>query len=177
MSLEINKGKDFIYIIPVVVLIIFLYLMAYKEGDLNKENVKKVIKESGVVETKEKVENKMEKNKIYKTDSGLSYEIIKLGNGPKPICNEERCDTVEVHYEGTLEDGTIFDSSYARGEKISFPLNQVIAGWTEGLQLMPVGSKFKFIIPPNLAYGDHALPGIPANSTLIFTVELFDIKN
>ena len=107
-----------------------------------------------------------------KTDSGLEYRVIRMGDGPKPSAT----DTVEVHYEGRLENGEVFDSSYARGEKISFPLNQVIAGWTEGLQLMPVGSEFEFRIPPELAYGDMALPGIPAGSTLIFKVELFDIK-
>ena len=118
-----------------------------------------------------------QKNMEYtKTDSGLEYKVIRMGDGPKPVCNAEKCDTVEVHYEGRLEDGTVFDSSYARGEKISFPLNQVIKGWTEGLQLMPVGSEFEFRIPADLAYGDMSLPGIPAGSTLIFKVELFDIK-
>jgi len=107
-----------------------------------------------------------------KTETGLEYKVIRMGDGEKP----EATDEVEVHYEGKLEDGTIFDSSYARNEKISFGLNQVISGWTEGLQLMPVGSEFEFKIPANLAYGEQALPGIPAGSTLIFKVELFGIK-
>ena len=111
-----------------------------------------------------------------KTESGLEYRIIKLGDGEKPVCNQERCDKVEVHYEGRLEDGTIFDSSYERGESIVFSLDQVIRGWTEGLQLMPVGSEFEFRIPSELAYGDMELPGIPAGSTLIFKVKLLDIK-
>ena len=105
------------------------------------------------------------------TASGLKYEIIKLGNGEKP----EATDKVEVHYHGTLEDGTVFDSSVDRGETITFGLNQVIKGWTEGLQLMPIGSKFKFIVPPELGYGDRSIGSIPPNSTLIFEVELFNI--
>ncbi len=86
----------------------------------------------------------------YETESGIKYEVIKLGTGEKP----EATDIVEVHYHGTFPDGKVFDSSVDRGEKISFGLNQVIAGWTEGLQLMPVGSKFKFEIPARLAYGE-----------------------
>ena len=106
------------------------------------------------------------------TASGLKYEIIKMGNGEKPSAT----DKVEVHYHGTLEDGTVFDSSVERGETITFGLNQVIKGWTEGLQLMPIGSKFKFTIPPELAYGDRNMGSIPPNSTLVFEVELFDIQ-
>jgi FKBP-type peptidyl-prolyl cis-trans isomerase len=84
---------------------------------------------------------------------------------------------VKVHYHGTLLNGTVFDSSVVRGEPISFPLNQVIAGWTEGLQLMKVGDKFKFEIPPNLAYGPASpSPAIPPNSTLVFEVELLGIE-
>jgi len=95
-------------------------------------------------------EIKLEEGKTYTTDSGLKYKVIKLGTGNKP---ESSSDTVEVHYHGTLENGEVFDSSVQRGEKISFKLNQVIPGWTEGLQLMPIGSKFEFTIPPELAYG------------------------
>ena len=108
------------------------------------------------------------------TGSGLKYQVLKRGSGavsPKPT------DTVKVHYHGTLLNGTVFDSSVERGEPISFPLNQVIPGWTEGLQLMKVGDKFKFEIPPNLAYGDASpSPKIPPNSTLVFEVELLDIE-
>ncbi|PID83644.1 hypothetical protein CSB11_00325 [Candidatus Campbellbacteria bacterium] len=147
-----------------------------KEKEIKNKKVgaeKKVKEESEKknIEKNNKKEN-METGKVYTTESGLKYEVLKLGGGNKP----QITDTVEVHYHGTLEDGTVFDSSVQRGEKISFPLNQVILGWQEGLQLMPVGSKFKFTIPAELAYGQQALPGIPAESTLIFEVELFDIK-
>jgi FKBP-type peptidyl-prolyl cis-trans isomerase len=108
------------------------------------------------------------------TASGLKYQVLKQGTGtvsPKPT------DTVKVHYHGTLLDGTVFDSSVERGQPISFPLNGVIPGWTEGLQLMKVGDKFKFEIPPNLAYGPNSpSPKIPPNSTLVFEVELLGIQ-
>ena len=118
-------------------------------------------------------QNSTEGGTLIKTASGLQYAIIKMGNGEKPNAT----DKVEVHYHGTLEDGTVFDSSVDRGKTISFPLNRVIKGWTEGVQLMPVGSKFKFIIPPELAYGERGAGGvIPPNATLIFEVELFSIK-
>ena len=117
-------------------------------------------------------QNAGEGSKLITTDSGLQYEIIKMGTGEKPSAT----DKVEVHYHGTLEDGTVFDSSVERGETITFPLNRVIKGWTEGLQLMPVGSKFKFTIPPELGYGARPIGSIPPNSTLIFEVELFNIE-
>lgn len=106
------------------------------------------------------------------TESGLKYEVLTLGTGEKPTAS----DKVEVHYHGTLLDGTVFDSSVDRGETIKFGLNQVIKGWTEGLQLMPTGSKFKFTIPSELAYGERKTGSIPPNSTLIFEVELFSIE-
>ena len=117
-------------------------------------------------------QNAGEGSKLITTDSGLQYEIIKMGTGEKPSAT----DKVEVHYHGTLEDGTVFDSSVERGETITFPLNRVIKGWTEGLQLMPVGSKFKFTIPPELGYGSRPIGSIPPNSTLIFEVELFNVE-
>lgn len=107
------------------------------------------------------------------TASGLKYQVLKRGSGGK---SPKATDTVRVHYHGTLLDGTVFDSSVVRGEPISFPLDQVISGWTEGLQLMQVGDKFKFTIPPALAYGDIARPKIPAGSTLVFEVELLGIE-
>lgn len=109
---------------------------------------------------------------VVVTDSGLQYEVLVAAEGASP----EATDTVEVHYHGTLLDGTVFDSSVDRGEKISFPLNRVIPGWTEGLQYMSVGSKYKFYIPSELAYGARDAGQIPPHSTLIFEVELFDIK-
>ena len=112
------------------------------------------------------------KDGVKSTDSGLQYEVIKMGKGIKPVAT----DRVKVHYHGTLIDGTVFDSSVDRGEPIVFGLNQVIKGWTEGLQLMPVGSKFKFYIPQDLAYGSQQAGAIPPYSTLIFEVELLDIE-
>jgi len=107
------------------------------------------------------------------TASGLQYEILEPSLGQKP----KATDTVRVHYEGTLIDGTVFDSSYRRGESITFPLNGVIAGWTEGLQLMSIGSKYKFFIPYQLAYGERgAGQSIPPYAALIFTVELLGIE-
>ena len=113
------------------------------------------------------------KDGINVTESGLQYEVLTMGNGPKPSAT----DRVKVHYQGTLIDGTVFDSSYERGEPIVFGLNQVIKGWTEGVQLMPVGSKFRFFIPYQLAYGERgAGETIPPFSALIFEVELLGIE-
>lgn len=111
---------------------------------------------------------------VTTTDSGLQYEVITAGDGPRP----KATDRVRVHYVGTLLDGTKFDSSIDRGEPAEFPLNGVIPGWTEGLQLMPVGSKYKFYIPSELAYGEQGTPGpIGPNATLTFEVELLEIVN
>jgi len=111
---------------------------------------------------------------LITTASGLQYQVLKQGTG---TVSPKVTDTVKVHYVGTLLDGTVFDSSIARGQPISFPLNQVIPGWTEGLQLMKVGDKFKFVIPANLAYGANSpSPAIPPNSTLVFQVELLGIE-
>jgi len=114
------------------------------------------------------------KEGVTVTASGLQYEVLTQGNGKKPAAT----DTVKVHYQGTLIDGTEFDSSYKRGQPISFPLNGVIKGWTEGVALMPVGSKYKFYIPSDLAYGERGAGAkIGPDSTLIFTVELLAIEN
>lgn len=109
---------------------------------------------------------------VNKTDSGLLYQVMTEGTGSSPAAN----DVVQVQYKGTLTDGTQFDSSYDRGQPAEFPLDQVIAGWTEGLQLMKEGAKYKFVIPPQLAYGDSDYSTIPANSTLIFEVELVKVS-
>ncbi len=108
------------------------------------------------------------------TPSGLQYKVLVPADGKKPNAQ----DTVKVHYTGTLLDGTKFDSSVDRGEPIEFPLNQVIKGWTEGVQLMSVGSKYKFFIPYNLGYGEQGAGGvIPPYATLVFEVELLGIKS
>jgi FKBP-type peptidyl-prolyl cis-trans isomerase len=107
------------------------------------------------------------------TASGLKYEVLKMGNGRKPTL----ADNVTVHYRGELTNGTVFDSSYDRGEPATFPLARVVKGWQEGVQLMPVGSTFRFEIPPDLGYGSQGAPGaIPPNATLIFQVELISIN-
>ena len=107
------------------------------------------------------------------TESGLQYEVLEATIGQKP----KATDKVRVHYEGTLIDGTVFDSSYKRGESITFGLNQVIKGWTEGLQLMSIGSKYKLDLPYQLAYGERgAGANIPPYAALIFTVELLGIE-
>jgi FKBP-type peptidyl-prolyl cis-trans isomerase FklB len=119
------------------------------------------------------LEENKKKEGVKTTASGLQYKVIKEGSGPQPKAS----DVVTVNYRGTLIDGTEFDSSYKRGEPATFPLDRVIKGWTEGVQLMKVGSKFQLFIPPNLGYGDRAVsPDLPANSTLIFEVELLNVK-
>ncbi len=117
------------------------------------------------------LENRM-KEGVQVTDSGLQYKVLEMGEGPRPAAT----DKVRVHYKGTLLNGEEFDSSYARGEPISFALDQVIPGWTEGVQLMPVGSKFMFYIPPALAYGEAGGGPIGPNATLVFQVELLGIE-
>ncbi|WP_018126373.1 FKBP-type peptidyl-prolyl cis-trans isomerase [Balneola vulgaris] len=118
-------------------------------------------------------ENKT-KEGVVETESGLQYKVVEEGTGKSPKAE----DTVEVHYEGTLIDGTKFDSSYDRGEPIEFPLNRVIPGWTEGVQLMKEGATYMFYIPSDLAYGENPRPGgvIKPNHTLIFKVELISVK-
>jgi FKBP-type peptidyl-prolyl cis-trans isomerase len=108
---------------------------------------------------------------VITTDSGLQYEVVSQGSGARPGLQ----DIVRVHYEGTFINGTVFDSSYQRGEPTEFPVGRVIPGWVEGIQLMSVGSTYRFVIPSNLAYGSPGAGPIPPNSTLIFRVELLDI--
>jgi FKBP-type peptidyl-prolyl cis-trans isomerase FklB len=125
------------------------------------------------VEGEKFLENNKSKKGVQVTESGLQYIILKKGNGPKPTATSK----VKVHYHGTTPGGEVFDSSVDRGEPIEFGLNQVIKGWTEGVQLMPVGSKFRFFIPQELAYGANPQPGsaIKPYMPLIFEVELIDI--
>ena len=137
---------------------------------LNKAKMDK-LKENLEIGLKFLEENKKREG-VVSLDSGLQYEIIKMGDGPKPSATQ----TVNCHYHGMMIDGKVFDSSVQRGQPASFPLNRVISGWTEALQLMPVGSKWKLYLPPHLAYGEQqAGPMIGPNSTLIFEVELLGI--
>src|SRR5215212_1470320 len=119
------------------------------------------------------LEQNKKKPNVKTTASGLQYEVLREGNGAKPAVT----DSVEVNYRGTLINGTEFDNSYNRGQSITFPLGQVIKGWTEGLQLMPVGSKYKFYIPYELGYGLNGTSGgpIPPGAALIFEVELIRV--
>ena len=134
---------------------------AAEKGKAAKQDGEKFLAENG------------KKEGVITTASGLQYQVLREGNGQSP----KATDTVECHYEGTLIDGTKFDSSYDRGQTATFPLNQVIAGWTEGLQLMKEGGKYRFFIPYDLGYGERgAGASIPPFSTLVFDVELVSVK-
>ena len=140
-----------------------------KVGDAKREKTVGVEKQAGA---KFLAENKKRAG-IMETATGLQYEVITKGSGPVPALS----DTISAHYKGTLLNGFEFDNSYKRGEPLSIPVSGVIPGWTEALQLMPVGSKWKLYIPSNLAYGDYgAGADIPGGSTLIFEIELLGIK-
>lgn len=145
-------------------------------GDVAGEYIQNTINTIKYGDTKTQGEQFLAENALKEgvqvTESGLQYEVIKMGKGKKPAAT----DKVKVHYHGTLIDGTVFDSSVDRGEPITFGLNQVIAGWTEGVQLMPIGSKFRFYIPHELGYGAQQAGSIPPYSTLIFEVELLSIE-
>src|SRR5216117_4506730 len=119
------------------------------------------------------LEENKKKEGVKTTSSGMQYKVVKEGTGAQP----KATDTVTVNYRGTLINGKEFDSSYKRGQPATFPLNGVIKGWTEGLQLMKTGAKYQLFVPPNLAYGERAAgPDISPNSTLIFEVELLEVK-
>ncbi|WP_343667487.1 FKBP-type peptidyl-prolyl cis-trans isomerase [Chitinophaga sp.] len=146
-------------------------------ANMSISNYLQQIKAEKMQKNKEAGEKFLAENKtkpgVVTLPSGLQYQILKEGNGPKPTA----ADKVKTHYHGTLIDGTVFDSSVERGKPISFPVGGVIKGWTEALQLMPVGSKWRLFIPADLAYGDRqAGPKIGPNSALIFDVELLDIE-
>jgi len=127
--------------------------------------------EANLVEAKKFLDQNKGQPNVKTTASGLQYTVITEGKGKTPT----EKDTVKAHYKGTLTNGNQFDSSYDRGQPAEFPLNGVIKGWTEALQLMKVGGKMKLFIPPELGYGPSARPGIPANSVLVFEVELLDV--
>jgi FKBP-type peptidyl-prolyl cis-trans isomerase FklB len=146
-------------------------VMATFEKDM--EQKQKESAEKNKTEGAKFLEENKKKEGVKTTASGLQYKVLKEGNGPQP----KPTDTVTVNYRGTLINGTEFDSSYKRGQPATFPVNGVIKGWTEALQLMKVGSKYQLFIPANLAYGERAVsPDLGANSTLIFDVELLDAK-
>jgi FKBP-type peptidyl-prolyl cis-trans isomerase len=145
------------------------YVMAY----VQKKQAEKMKKEFGknIDEGEKFLADNKKREGVQETPSGLQYEVITLGTGAKPGPEE----VVKVHYTGTLLDSTKFDSSVDRGEPAVFGVNQVIKGWQEGIQLMPVGSKFKFYIPYELGYGANGTGPIPPYSTLVFEVELLEI--
>lgn len=125
------------------------------------------------METQNFIQEFKTQDNVETTDSGLMYRLIEKGEG---TINPKATQTVTVHYEGKLINGEVFDSSYQRGTPAKFGLNQVIPGWTEGVQLMHVGDVMEFVIPPQLAYGESGINGvIPGNSTLVFKVSLIDI--
>lgn len=150
--------------IGAIILVVFYFY--------NKANVKKISLEN-IKLGKEYLAFNETQEGVVETDSGLQYQLITKGQGEN---HPTRTSKVKVHYHGTLIDGTVFDSSVDRGQPISFGLNQVISGWTEGVQLMVVGDKMRFVIPSHLAYGNRNAGKITAGSTLIFEVELLAIN-
>lgn len=155
-------------IILIIVALVLVALFAYRTFSSASPEQIAANKQAG---TEFMAENSAAEG-VNMTPSGLQYKVLQAGTGSKYPSASSR---VEVHYEGKLLDGTVFDSSVARGKSISFGLNQVIKGWTEGVQLMVVGEKTRFFIPAELAYGDRAAGKIPPGSALIFDVELLRI--
>lgn len=153
--------------LKLVLLVLLCLFVQACEQPISNEKLKELKAEGAAYLT----ENKKREG-VLVTESGLQYEILVPAEGIKPKAS----DTVEVHYRGTLINGEEFDSSYKRGNTISFPLNRVIKGWTEGVQLMNAGSKFRFAIPYDLAYGQRGKGDIPPYATLIFEIELVAIK-
>src|SRR6266536_2476685 len=146
-------------------------VMTTFEKDMQSKQ--KAAGEKNAAEGTKFLEENKKKEGVKMTSSGMQYKVVKEGTGAQP----KATDTVTVNYRGTLINGKEFDSSYKRGQPATFPLNGVIKGWTEGLQLMKTGSKYQVFVPPNLAYGDRNVgPDIAPNSTLIFEVELLGVK-
>lgn len=145
---------------------------AFQSLMANRQAAAEVAAQAQLVEGQGFLEENAKREGVVTLPSGLQYEVIVAAEGPKPGPD----DQVTTHYRGTLIDGTQFDSSYDRGQPATFPLSGVIAGWTEALQLMSPGAKWRLYIPPELAYGERAQGPIPANSTLIFDVELIEIN-
>jgi len=185
VSIGNNLGKDGLDNVNLDVMMKAMHAAIHKDSLLMDQQQCGMVIQSYITETKKKKsEEAMTKEKAWFDEnakkpgvitlpSGLQYTIIKTGTGPKPTAN----DTVVTHYHGTLLDGKVFDSSVDRGQPATFPVSGVIPGWTEALQLMPVGSKWKLYVPSKLAYGDHGAGGmIEPNTTLIFEVELLEIK-
>jgi FKBP-type peptidyl-prolyl cis-trans isomerase len=148
------------------------FLQGFAMKQQEKMKAKSSIKaEANIAEGSKFLETNKTREGVTTTASGLQYEVLAKGNGLSPVAT----DSVMVHYTGTLLDGKVFDSSVERGEPVTFKLNQVIPGWTEGLQLMKEGDKFKFYIPSEIAYGARGSRSIEPNSTLIFEVELLKV--
>ena len=156
--------EKFIVPLIIVAVIAFFYFRSNASSVAAQENIR--------IGTEFLTTNKSVKG-VIETQSGLQYQVLTEGSGTEHPGAKDR---VKVHYHGTLLDGTVFDSSVERGEPISFGLNQVIPGWTEGVQLMVVGEKTRFFIPANLAYGNRSSGKIQAGSLLIFEVELLGIN-
>ena len=151
-----------------IIALVIVLIAAVKYFSGNSESAKKALEDG-----KKFLDSNQAKDGVQTTASGLQYEFIQQGSGG---AMPSASDKVEVHYHGTLVDGTVFDSSVNRGQTITFGLNQVIRGWTEGLQLMSEGDKIRLFIPPELGYGSRSAGKIPPNSVLIFDVELIKIN-
>jgi FKBP-type peptidyl-prolyl cis-trans isomerase len=143
-----------------------------KEAQARREKTMKELSEKNKAEGKEFLAANAKKQGVKAAKSGLQYKVVKEGTGPSP----KATDLVRTHYHGTFIDGQVFDSSVERGQPAVFPVNGVIAGWTEALQMMKVGSKWQLVVPPELAYGQNGSGDIPPNATLIFDVELLGIE-
>ena len=155
---------NIILVIAIVALVVYWLMRA---GVFSKDA------KAMVAEGDDFLADNAKRDEVTQTASGLQYEVLTEGEGD---AHPAATDTVLVHYHGTLLNGSVFDSSVKRGEPISFPLNRVIPGWTEGVQLMTKGAKYKFFIPARLAYGNQRVGSIPGGSLLVFEVELLDIQ-